>query len=115
MLLHPARSPPGQRIHQYEHEQVGIQADRLPRGGHHGVDSDAFSLITPPNSGTGGGSCLPLMVVVALGVGCAALAVYVIWLRQAVSRRMVALLRAFPDVYVDVAGISVSVPRPAGW
>src|SRR5271165_2351922 len=37
------------------------------RGGHQGVDSEAFSLITPPNAGSGGGSCLPLMVVVALG------------------------------------------------
>ena len=26
------------------------------RGGHHGVDSEAFSLITPPNFGSGGGS-----------------------------------------------------------
>ena len=37
------------------------------RGGHHGFDSEAFSLITPPNVGSGGGSCLPSMVVVALG------------------------------------------------
>ena len=37
------------------------------RGGHQGVDSEAFSLITPPNFGSGGGNCLPLMVVVALG------------------------------------------------
>src|SRR5262249_49475570 len=36
-------------------------------GGHHGVDSLAVSLITPPNFGSGGGSCLPLMVVVASG------------------------------------------------
>ena len=36
------------------------------RGGHHGVDSEALSLITPPNFGSGGGNCLPLMVVVAL-------------------------------------------------
>src|SRR6266852_5390220 len=36
-------------------------------GGHHAFDSEAFSLITPPNSGSGGGSCLPSMVVVALG------------------------------------------------
>ena len=36
-------------------------------GGHQGVDSEAFSLITPPNSGAGGGNCLPSMVVVALG------------------------------------------------
>jgi hypothetical protein len=36
-------------------------------GGHHGFDSEAFSLMTPPNFGSGGGSCLPSMVVVALG------------------------------------------------
>src|SRR6266446_10943572 len=36
-------------------------------GGHHAFDSEAFSLITPPNFGSGGGSCLPSMVVVALG------------------------------------------------
>ena len=49
------------------------------RGGHQGADSEAFSLITPPNFGSGGGSCLPLMVVVAPGepsvpVTCCALA-----------------------------------------
>ena len=37
------------------------------RGGHQGFDSEAFSLITPPNFGSGGGSCSPPMVVVALG------------------------------------------------
>ena len=37
------------------------------RGAHHGFDCSAPSLITPPNFGSGGGSCLPLMVVVALG------------------------------------------------
>jgi hypothetical protein len=37
------------------------------RGGHHGFDSVAFSLITPPNFGSGGGSCFPSMVVVAPG------------------------------------------------
>jgi hypothetical protein len=37
------------------------------RGSHDGFDSEAFSLITPPNFGSGGGSCFPLMVVVALG------------------------------------------------
>ena len=31
------------------------------------VDSEAFSLITPPNVGSGGGSCLPSIVVVAPG------------------------------------------------
>src|ERR1700745_481152 len=37
------------------------------RGAHQGVDSEAFSLITPPNFGSGGGSCLPVIVVVAVG------------------------------------------------
>src|SRR6266550_1342358 len=36
-------------------------------GGHHGLESVALSLITPPNFGSGGGSCFPSMVVVALG------------------------------------------------
>src|SRR5258706_14916790 len=37
------------------------------RGAHHGLDSDAFSLIRPPNFALGGGSCAGLTVVVALG------------------------------------------------
>src|SRR6266487_3298875 len=35
------------------------------RGAHHGFDWRASFLITPPNFGSGGGSCFPLMVVVA--------------------------------------------------
>src|SRR5690606_10015250 len=41
------------------------------RGAHHDFDSIALSLITPPNSGAGAGSCLPSMVVVAPGVPAA--------------------------------------------
>src|SRR5262245_7329590 len=37
----------------------------MTRGGHQGLDCSAPSLITPPNFGSGGGSCLPVMVVVA--------------------------------------------------
>src|SRR6476659_4951012 len=37
------------------------------RGAHQGVDSEARSLMTPPNGGLGGGSCLPSIVVVAVG------------------------------------------------
>jgi cold shock CspA family protein len=37
------------------------------RGAHQGFDCRASSLMTPPNFGSGGGSCLPVMVVVALG------------------------------------------------
>src|SRR6185436_1422305 len=37
------------------------------RGAHQGLLSEAFCLITPPNAGSGGGSCWPLSVVVAWG------------------------------------------------
>ena len=37
------------------------------RGAHPYFDCSAPSLITPLNFGSGGGSCFPLMVVVALG------------------------------------------------
>src|SRR5512144_2617968 len=46
---------------------LGAPFGGTTRGGHHGVDSDAFSLITPPNFGSGGGSCFPSIVVVAPG------------------------------------------------
>src|SRR5215472_12555866 len=37
------------------------------RGAHHAFDWSALSLITPPNFGSGAGSCFPLIVVVAPG------------------------------------------------
>jgi hypothetical protein len=37
------------------------------RGAHQAFESVAFSVITPPKAGGGGGSCLPSIVVVALG------------------------------------------------
>src|SRR5215831_12508085 len=37
------------------------------RGAHHAFDWRALSLITPPNFGSGAGSCFPLIVVVAPG------------------------------------------------
>jgi hypothetical protein len=45
------------------------------RGGHQAFDCMALSLMTPPNGGSGGGSCLPSIDVVAPGepaggVGC---------------------------------------------
>src|ERR1700756_5273447 len=46
---------------------LGASLGGTTRGGHHGFESVAFSLITPPNVGSGGGSCFPSMVVVALG------------------------------------------------
>src|SRR5712664_815745 len=46
---------------------LGAPLGGTTRGGHHAFDSVALSLMTPPNFGSGGGSCLPLMVAVALG------------------------------------------------
>src|SRR4249920_1286726 len=46
---------------------LGARFGGTTRGAHQGFDCRASSLITPPNFGSGGGSCLPLMLVVALG------------------------------------------------
>ena len=46
---------------------LGAPLGGTTRGAHQGVDSEAFSLITPPNFGSGGGSCFPSIVVVAPG------------------------------------------------
>ena len=46
---------------------LGAPFGGTTRGAHHACDSEAFSLITPPNFGSGGGSCLPSIVAVALG------------------------------------------------
>src|SRR5258708_36164579 len=56
---------------------LGAPLGGTTRGGHQGLESFALSLITPPNFEGGGGSCFPLIVVVALGepnmpVTCAA-------------------------------------------
>ncbi|MCY1303540.1 hypothetical protein D9M70_532520 [compost metagenome] len=46
---------------------LGAPFGGTTRGVHQGVDSEAFSLITPPKAGLGDGSCLPVIVVVAPG------------------------------------------------
>src|SRR5712692_9311176 len=46
---------------------LGAPFGGTTRGAHQAFDSEAFSLITPPNFGSGHGSCLPLSVVVAVG------------------------------------------------
>src|SRR3954451_20057056 len=46
---------------------LGAPFGGTTRGGHHGCESLALSLMTPPNFGGGGGSCLPSIVTVALG------------------------------------------------
>src|SRR5271166_5222977 len=45
---------------------LGAPLGGTTRGAHHAFDWAAFSLITPPNFGSGGGSCFPSTVVVAL-------------------------------------------------
>src|SRR6266702_3131370 len=46
---------------------LGAPFGGTTRGGHHGFESLALCSITPPNFGGGGGSCLPSIVIVALG------------------------------------------------
>src|SRR5437899_6826642 len=46
---------------------LGAPFGGTTRGAHQAFDSEAFSLITPPNFGSGRGSCLPSSVVVAVG------------------------------------------------
>ena len=46
---------------------LGAPFGGTTRGGHQAFNSEASSLITPPNFGSGGGSCFPSIVVVAAG------------------------------------------------
>ena len=46
---------------------LGAPFGGTTRGAHQACDSEAFSPITPPNFGSGGGSCFPSIVVVAPG------------------------------------------------
>src|SRR5208283_5076845 len=75
-------------------------------GGQYGVESLASSLITPPNCAGGAGSCLPSMVVVALGepgtpVTCCAVAdidAMAANPKQAMNHRKVIFILDFPLV-----------------
>jgi hypothetical protein len=46
---------------------LGAPFGGTTRGAHQAFDSEAFSLISPPKSGAGGGSCFPSIVRVAPG------------------------------------------------
>src|SRR5215471_2890193 len=46
---------------------LGAPLGGTTRGAHQALDCGALSLITPPNLGSGGGSCFPSMAVVAAG------------------------------------------------
>src|SRR5437899_12588917 len=48
-------------------KMLGAPLGGTTRGAHQALDWRASSLITPPNFGSGGGSCFPLIVVVAPG------------------------------------------------
>src|SRR5271163_4006342 len=77
---------------------LGAPLGGTTRGAHQGVDSVARSLITPPNFGSGGGSCFPSIVVVALGdpgvpVTCCAAAGMVAISKAALNERAVNAIR----------------------
>src|SRR6476469_2775608 len=76
-------------------------------GGHHGLESTALSLITPPNFGSGGGSCFPSIVVVALGEP----GVPVVWIcaraEGAAAMTAAASIPAMRICCVDFIGINV--------
>src|SRR5262249_20515701 len=79
-------------------------------GGHHAFDSEAFSLITPPNSGSGGGSCFPSMLMVALGDPGTPVTV---WARHDTAARRNAAANGAAMV-TPVAFMRGSVPPGAG-
>jgi hypothetical protein len=82
------------------------------RGGHQGVDCEALSLITPPNFGSGGGSCFPVIVVVASGepgapVICCAVADVVANAKPASNAIAEAILRLPMHVIARIVAMSV--------
>src|SRR5450756_1174594 len=94
---------------------LGAPFGGTTRGGHHGVESLALSLMTPPNFGGGGGSCLPSIVIVALGEPGVPLICWVIAPEErTVPRRMLngialAILIMLPLLSVTA---SKQTPRP---
>ncbi len=92
---------------------LGAPSGGTTEGGQYGLESAARSLITPPNLGLGGGSCLPSMVMVALvepGVpvicwACAGVKANA--QTNAVARRLcgwlVLMALSFLDLFADLA------------
>src|SRR4029077_20059051 len=73
-------------------------------GGHHGLESTALSLITPPNLGSGGGSCFPSIVVLALGEP----GVPVVWICARADAAMTATA-SIPRMRICFADFIVSI------
>src|SRR5215510_12302224 len=73
------------------------------RGAHHAFDWRALSLITPPNFGSGGGSCFPLIVVVAPGEpGVPVVWICCAWRELAAAKRMQVWILRETSVFMDI-------------
>src|SRR6478672_12987018 len=79
-------------------------------GGHHGLESGAVSWITPPNFGSGGGSCFPSMVVVAPGEPGVPV-IWICWARAECATTMTTAASIPPRriCFADFIGISLIV------
>src|SRR5271154_5548484 len=83
---------------------LGAPLGGTMRGGHHGVESLALSLMTPPNFGGGGGICFPSMVVVALaepGVPLPCCAFALAATNPRIVRNAARLRPAFPTPFIN--------------
>src|SRR6266700_5990420 len=94
---------------------LGAPLGGTTRGGHHGCESLALSLMIPPNFRGGGGSCLPSIVIVALGEPGVPLICWAI-----ASEERTAPRRMLTDSAVAILNISpllsvaaLNKPRPA--
>src|SRR6478672_9253418 len=76
-------------------------------GGHHGLESTALSLITPPNLGSGGGSCFPSIVVVALGEPGVPVVWICAWAKGATATTTVASIPERTICLADFIGINL--------
>ena len=88
---------------------LGAPAGGTTRGAHQGVDCGAVWLITPPNLGSGRGTRVPVMVVVAWGDPGVPVTT---WAEACAARRTEAKTRG-KQVAKRVAGMRT--PVPWGW
>src|SRR5438270_8525943 len=97
---------------------LGAPLGGTTRGGHHDLESLTLSLIAPPNSGGGGGSCLPSIVTVALGVPGVPVVCWAIapgkWLvpRRKPNESAVVIFMATPPIYQSPVPVPILGARP---